>query len=372
MRKLKTYNEFSSVNEELTRGQRTALWLPWAMISKAGKKLFNIYPMLNLRWNDLKQKTKDSKFDPLFSSTGTNAKMVENLTKINDLPKSTTLKLGMLFRNWNIYLSDRKSKGGAYGSSVVDRPVIYLSKEEIKKGDYCNFERLNDIDIYTEYKDGKKPENQEDYPIIILAAKYSEKENLDVLQETIKDIWLEFTDEYPDFEIEPYFNLAGDYLNINIKFNDRVIRLNPGHNSKVKDEKFIKFIEELSEATKGLLENEFGSFNHKMTFKINGRLTYTGDAGRFGTEIIPSLKKRQNGSLSDYIYNRQYKMLSVDKLGLSDDKLAIGVDDIQTLLDDIDKCYTTDEGYLIEIRPEENKANGILISGISIIFRKKN
>ena len=196
------------------------------------------------------------------------------------------------------------------------------------------------------------------------------KENLDVLQETIKDIWLEFTDEYPDFEIEPYFNLAGDYLNINIKFNDRVIRLNPGHSSKVKDEKLIKFIEELSEATKGLLENEFGSFNHKMTFKIDGRLTYTGDAGRFGTEIIPSLKKRQNGSLSDYIYNRQYKMLSVDKLGLSDDKLAIGVDDIQTLLDDIDKCYTTDEGYLIEIRPEENKSTSILISGISIIFRK--
>jgi len=367
MKHLQPYNEFFPINEELTRSQRAAVWLPWALISKAGQKLFNIYPMLNLRWNDLKQKTKDSRFDPLFSSTGTNAKMVENLTKINDLPKANSLKLGMLFRNWNIYLSDRKSKGGAYGDSVVERTVIYLSKDEIKKGDYCNFERLNDYDVYSEYKNAKKPENEEDCPIIILAAKYSEKENLDVLQETIKDIWLEFTDEYSDFEIEPYFNLAGDYLKINIKFNNRVIRLNPGHSSKVKDEKFIKFIEELSESTKGLLENEFGTFNHKMTFKIDGRLTYTGNDGRFGTEIIPSLKK----SASD-IYNQQYKMLSIGRLGLSDDKLSIGVDDIQTLLDDIDKCYTTDDNYFIEVRPEENKANGILISGISIIFRKKN
>ena len=363
---LKTYSEFSSVNEELTRRQRAAVWFPLGLISITAQSLFNIYPMLNLRWKDLKQKTKDSKFDPLFSTSGSNDKMDENLTKINDLPKSTTLKLGMLFRNWNIYLSDRKSKDGK-----SERPVIYLSKDELKKGDYCNFERLNDYDIYLEYKGGKKPENQEDYPMIILAAKYSEKENLDDLEESIKDIWLEFTDEYSDFEIVPSFNLQGDYLNINIKFNDRVIRFNPGHRAKVKDEKLIKLIEELSESTKGLLENEFGTFTHKVTFKLGnryaGRLTYTGDAGRFGTEIIPSLKK----SRSD-IYHRGYKMLSVDRLGLYDDKLAIGIDDIQTLLNDIDKCYTTDDFYFIDVRPEENKATGILVSGISIVFRKKN
>ncbi len=364
MKRIKTYNEFS-INEELTRGQRTALWLPWALISKAGQKLFNIYPMLNLRWNDLKQKTKDSKFDTLFSSTGSNDKLDENITKINDLPKATTLKLGMLFRNWNIYLSDRKSKGGSYGPNVPERPIIYLSKDEIKKDDYCNFERLNDRDIYTEYKSGK-PENEEDYPMIILAAKYSEKENLDDLEETIKDVWLEFTDEYPDFEIEPSFNLQGDYLRVYIKFNNRVIRFNPGHNSKVKDEEFIKLIEELSETTENLLENEFGSFNHKMTFKIEGQLTYTGNAGRFGTEIIPEAKELGDSD----IYDSLYKMLAVNKLGLYDHRFSIGIDDIQTLLDDIDNCYTTDF-YLIELRPEENKATGILVSGISVVFRKR-
>ena len=163
MNKIQTYKEFS-VNEELTRDQRTYLLLPWALISKAGQKLFDIYPLLNLRWSEMKKKTKDSKFDPIIGS-GSNSKIEDNLTKINksELPKS--LKWGMLLRNWNIYLTDRKT-------SSEDRPVIYISKDELSKGDTCIFDRLNDRDVYPEKDKNLRQGEKIKDPVIIIGIVY--------------------------------------------------------------------------------------------------------------------------------------------------------------------------------------------------------
>lgn len=358
MNKIKTYKEFS-VNEELTKDQRTYLLLPWALISKAGQKLFDIYPLLNLRWSEMKKKTKDSKFDPIIGS-GSNSKIEDNLTKINksELPKS--LKWGMLLRNWNIYLTDRKT-------SSEDRPVIYISKDELSKGDTCIFDRLNDRDVYPEKdKNLRQGEKIED-PVIVMAAKYSDVEMLDDMKETIKDIWLEMQDEYP-FEVQPSFNLQGDYLNIKFNLGQNVFRFNKGLGTNIRNEKLIKMLEELSDRTKDFLENEGFNLDYKIKFKVGGNLIYTGNKGRFGREIIPTAEEysRKYGD----VYDVDYGMLRVDLLGMNDDKLSLGIEDIETLLSDIDNCYNTGEFWMVKNRPEENKSNGILITDISVIFRK--
>lgn len=360
MNRIKTYKEFS-VNEELTRDQRTYLLLPWALISKAGQKLFDIYPLLNLRWSEMKNKTKDSKFDSIFGS-GTNSEIKDNLNKINksELPKS--LRWGMLLRNWNIYLTDKKT-------SSESRPVIYISKEELSKGDTCIFDRLNDRDVYPEkdkiLRQGTKIED----PVIIMVAKYSDKELYNDLQETINDIWLEMEDEYP-YEVEPKFNLQGDNLYINMKFGQNVIRLNKGLGSNIRGEKFIQMLEDLSQRTVDFLDNEGFKFNYKIKLKVGGSLIYTGSKGRFGTEIIPAAEEYSRKYDRD-VYNIDYEMLRVDLLtGMRDDKLSLGIEDIEILLSDMDNCYNTSEFWYVKNRPEEIKSNGILIDGISIIFKK--
>ncbi len=360
MNKIKTYKEFS-VNEELTRDQRTYLLLPWALISKAGQKLFDIYPFLNLRWSEMKKTTKDSKFDSIFGG-GSNSKIEDNLTKINksDLPKS--LKWGMLLRSWNIYLTDKKT-------SSEGRPVIYISKEELSKGDTCIFDRLNDRDVYPEKDKSLRQGEKIEEPVIIMVAKYSDVELFDDMKETIEDIWLEMQDEFP-IKAEPSFNLQGDVLYINLNLGQSVFRFNKGFGENIRNEKLIKMLEESSQRTKEFLENEGFNLDYEIKFKIGYHLIYKGNKGRFGTEIIPAAKEYAIRYDSD-VYDNFHKMLRVDLLGLRDDKLSLGVEDIETLLSDMDNCYNTDRFDFVEMRPEENKSNGVVITNISIKFKKR-
>lgn len=367
MRKIKTYKEFS-VNEELTADQRSILLLPWVLIAKAGQKLFDIYPFLNLRWNEMKKRTNDSKFDPIFG-TGPSEILKENLTKIekSKLPKS--LKWATLLRNWNIYLTDKKED--PYHNS--GRPIIYISKEELSKGDTCIFDRLSDNAVYPKkdkiLKTGAKIED----PIIIMVAKYSGKKSLDDMSETLNDIWLEMIDDYP-CEISHRFNLQGDNLHINIKMND-VFDLNMNNKNN-----FIKILADLSERTKDFLESEGLKFNYKINFKLNDRLIYTGKKDRFGTEIIPAVEKYSEKYHNDDIYSSRSNFLSsaiqhpsmirVDLLHLLKG-IYLGIDDIETLLSDMDNCYYCSDFHRVsKFNRIGGSKYGIRINGITIHFEK--
>lgn len=371
MNKLKTYKEFS-VNEELNN----AFLLPMVLVSNVGKKLFSIYPLLNTKWNEIKTKTKDSDFESLLVN-GRSSKINCDIEKIEKTKLPKSLKFGTLLRKWNIYLT---SEGALDLTGVkTDRPLIYISKDELSKGDTCIFERLSDIDVYPEktkiIKQGAKIED----PVIMMVAKFEDAETFSELENSIKDVWLEIKDDYP-FEVKPNFNLQGDYISIDINLNQHVIKINKGL-SNLRRERLIKMIEELSERTKDFLEYEGFNFDYEIKFELGGNLIYTGNKGRFGKEIIPLAKEylkspihvnRNTGVITHKkeIYSPGYKMLRVDLLGLKS-KMALGIDDLETLLSDMDNCYDTNDEYWVEVRPEEVKSKGLIIKNILVRFKKK-
>ena len=130
MKHIKTYNNFDKIDEKLSKSdKRSILFLPNALIGYIGKKLFGIYPLLNLRWKETKRATIGSNHHSPFN-VGTLLSMIHELTKIgiNDLPQNS-LKFSMVFNHWNVYLAKDYKSG--------NRNVIYISKDEIKKGDLC-------------------------------------------------------------------------------------------------------------------------------------------------------------------------------------------------------------------------------------------
>lgn len=342
MNKIKTYKEFS-VNEELTRDQRTYLLLPWALISKAGQKLFNIHPLLNLRWSELNKRTKDSNFDPIFGE-GSNSKIDCNINKINksELPKS--LRWAMLLRSWNVYVTDKKSSD--------ERSVIYISKEELNKGDTCIFARLNDRDVYPEkgkvIKQGYKIED----PVIIMVAKYSF--NGSDVTETVNDLFLDMTDDY-EVEVNNDFNLQGDEFFIWIKPIDyhKPIELKPNN-------KFLDLLSDSIDRVSDFLSSDGFNFKYEVEFNINGDLIYIGENGRF-KEIIDKVKNDYDA----FHYVGFTPKLMVNYLQYKDIKL--GIDEIKDLLQDFNNCY-----YHLSDKSEWNiRSESLKISKILIKFKPK-
>ena len=335
MNKIKTYKEFS-INEELTSDQRSVLLLPWALISKAGQKLFNIHPILNFRWSELKKRTKDSKFDPIFGG-GTNSKIDCNISKINksELPKS--LRWAMLLRSWNVYLTDKESS---------DRKVIYISKEELSKGDTCIFNRLNDGDVYPEknkiLKQGYKIGN----PVIVMVAKYSF--NGSNITETVNELFLDMSDDY-EIEIENDFNHQGDELYIWIKPIDyhKPIELKPNN-------KFLDLLNDSIDKVVDFLSGEGFNFEYEVNFNIKGHLIYIGENGRF-KEIIDKVKN----DYDTFHYVGFTPKLMVNYLEYKDIKL--GIDEIKDLLQDFNNCYDHYSSKQLNTRSESLKISKILI-----------
>lgn len=182
---------FDEINEKLSKDQRILLHLPLFLFGFISKQLIGLYPLLNFRWREIKKKTKDSHFDPIFSSSGHEAYKIEkDIRKVNksDLP-SSSLNISMFFRGWNIYLIDKEIDG---------RKVLYISKDELSKGDYYIGERLSERDIYSDdsnnYTDGKRIYSN--YPVVILVAKFDNINKTNEIEEYIKDMSLDIEDNF--------------------------------------------------------------------------------------------------------------------------------------------------------------------------------
>jgi hypothetical protein len=136
MKHLKSYNE---LNEELTRNQRMWLHLPYVLPGLLIKRFLGITTLLNYKWSEIKKKTEDSKFDPIFAMSSHEIRqMGRNINKITlkDLPEN---KLGFatFLRTWNLYLVEGDThKDSSSKDPKKQRPIVYLSKDEIKTGDF--------------------------------------------------------------------------------------------------------------------------------------------------------------------------------------------------------------------------------------------
>jgi hypothetical protein len=387
MKHLQSYNNFNKVNEELSPSEkRSLMFIPNALLGFLGKKLLGIYPMLNLKWSELKRATKGLKDSPFY--TGDTQIMKHELEKvtIDKLPPNS-LKWAMFLRDWNLYLAkDYKSTGGGEHGKIA-RDVIYISKDEISKGDTYKGYRLSDSDIYPEddfimSKNSKgklypdKLKDPANFPMILIAARYDELEKVKEVQQLVDDICLEIEDELP-VDVKPYFSKEQDHLSLDIKVGESRTLL---YSSDVDS-----LITDVAERIKDYLKEEKLNFNYIIKYKVEGPLFYNGDAGRFGTEIIPAAKEYSNRYDEDMnteaLWNRYYKTLNVEKINsnyMSDNKLALTGSDIETLLSDLDNCTKSwSLNVDLERYPERaddlrerNKVTEIKLKQISVVFKK--
>ena len=387
MKHLQSYNNFNKVNEELSPSEkRSLMFIPNALLGFLGKKLLGIYPMLNLKWSELKRATKGLKDSPFY--TGDTQIMKHELEKvtIDKLPPNS-LKWAMFLRDWNLYLAkDYKSTGGGEHGKIA-RDVIYISKDEISKGDTYKGYRLSDSDIYPEddfimSKNSKgklypdKLKDPANFPMILIAARYDELEKVKEVQQLVDDICLELEDELP-VDVKPFFSKEQDHLSLDIKVGESRTLL---YSSDVDS-----LITDVAERIKDYLKEEKLNFNYIIKYKVEGPLFYNGDAGRFGTEIIPAAKEYSNRYDEDMnteaLWNRYYKTLNVEKINsnyMSDNKLALTGSDIETLLSDLDNCTKSwSLNVDLERYPERaddlrerNKVTEIKLKQISVVFKK--
>jgi hypothetical protein len=256
--KIKKYDDF--VNEELTKDEKFILKnLPYILGNRLISHLLGAAPLLASKWQALKNTSKGE----WSHYGGTSHNLIKrNLTKIeiSDLP-DTPLKRGLypFFNKWNIYKSDETSTGGV--SKGHERPVIYISKDELKTGDYVVSSREGSWETEEEgtykTKSGKilrknRKANEND-PIFILAAKYEIDEYLhNDFKEDIKD-YLEYDIKDDDLFVS----------NINTSLeNDSIHCI-----IKSKDKNFLseKIINAIEIGTKRSIK----SLNEKWTYSIS-------------------------------------------------------------------------------------------------------
>lgn len=389
MKHLQSYKNFNKVNEELTPSEKRSIrFIPNAIIGFLGKKLLGIYPMLNLKWSELKRATKGHRDSPFYiGDTQTMKHELEKIT-IDKLPPNS-LKWAMFLRDWNLYLAkDYKSTGGGEHGKI-GRDVIYISKDEISKGDTYKGYRLSDSDIYPEddfimAKNSKgklypsKLKDPANFPMILIAARYDELEKVKEVQQLVDDICLEIEDELP-VDVKPYFSKEQDYLSLDIKVDEaKSLSYSSDVNSLLID---------VSERVKDYLKSENLNFNYIIKYRVKGPLFYNGNAGRFGTEIIPAAKEYSNRYDEDTdkaLWNRHYKTLNVEKLTVDfasqsrQNILILTGSDIETLLSDLDNCTKSwSLNADLERYPERsedlierNKVTQIDIKQISIAFKR--
>ena len=386
MKHLQSYNNFNKVNEELTSSEKRSIrFIPQAILGFLGKKLLGIYPMLNLKWREMKRATTGLKDSPF--STGDTNVMKHELIKINidDLPENK-LKLAMFLRDWNIYLvKDYKSTGGGEHGKI-GRDAIYISKDEIKLGDTYRGQRLSDSDIYPENdfimgknsKGKSYPDKLKDpanFPMILMAAKYDELEKVKEVQQLVDDICLEIEDELP-VDVKPFFKKEQDYLSLDVKVGES---RNLVYTSDVDS-----LLTDVAERIKDYLKEEKYNFNYIIKYRVKGPLFYNGNAGRFGTELIEAAKeysRRHDDDTDKPLWNRYYKSLNVEKLSMNyaaDNKLILTGSDLDTLLSDLDNCTKSwSLNVDLERYPERagdlrerNKVTEIELKQVLIEFRK--
>ncbi len=242
--KLKRFREIDdTVNEELTPYQRAILYFPIALASRIIRSLFNICGMLNIMWYEVKLGTRKHEDGYIFH--GSDQYMEWNIIKLDNkvLPKS--LKYATFLRNWKVYLNTSRKADG--------RKIIYLSKDEIKTGDYCKMCRISDKNVYSK-KDLDIIRNKEEsvmkqYPMYVMVAKYDQEEEIKQIKQDIKDMCLDMTDEFPG-ELSIFVDMYLENINIILKLskscnNESATRLN-------------ELINELSERVKDYIKIEKG------------------------------------------------------------------------------------------------------------------
>jgi hypothetical protein len=141
MEHLKKFEQFEQTNESW-RKIKTWLNLPVYLVDKVLSNLLGMFDKIGFLWDEL-----SANIDTDRSLTMSTFKEDPIKLTIDDIENETmkkTLKVRGFFDKWNVYTFDRKSHDG--------RTPIYISKDELKKGDKYYGSRISDSDLNSEYK----------------------------------------------------------------------------------------------------------------------------------------------------------------------------------------------------------------------------
>ena len=143
MKHIKTYDE---VNESW-RKAKAYFRIPQILIEMLLKKVMDFIPKLTILYDEMSAKIDINKS----LSPNTIKDEIQKLT-LNDIENKSlrnTLKTTGIFDNWNVYLV-RKTKDLS-GKSKDEKDVLYITKDELHKGDLTYGERVSvdsDTQIY--------------------------------------------------------------------------------------------------------------------------------------------------------------------------------------------------------------------------------
>jgi hypothetical protein len=201
----------------------------------------------------------------------------------------------------------------------------------------------------------------ENYPMIIVVAKFDNKEKNDYLTEYIDEICFEVEDEF-GVDIKIDINKQGDKIFLPIKFNQ----------SKEYNEDMSFIVNDVSERIKDFLKTEGKNVEYKIKFEVEGPFFYYGESGRFGNCLKDAAKKYtrdydDNSYVVGAMYNSQYNCFNisrlVDRFGNIDKECPriLLEDDIKVLLSDIDNCSSSGS-------TDQRKVDKIMIHRVDIVF----
>ena len=143
MKHIKTYDEIN----ESWRKAKAYFRIPQILIETILKKVIGFIPKLSILYDELSAKIDINKA----LSPNTIKDDIQKLT-LNDIENKSlrnTLKTTGIFDNWNVYLV-RKTKDLS-GKSKNEKDVLYITKDELHKGDLTYGDRISvdsDTQIY--------------------------------------------------------------------------------------------------------------------------------------------------------------------------------------------------------------------------------
>jgi hypothetical protein len=219
--------------------------MPYVLPGILINKFLGITTLLNYKWSEIKKKTENSKFDPILARSSHEIKKMERSIKkitLNDIPDN---KLGFstFLRSWKLYLVEGDTHSDSSSKDTKRRrPIVYLSKDEIKTGDFFCGERISDKDVYPNFKNGQAYiYDLSTYPIIVMIAKADKAEETIDMSQYIKDICLDIKDDLL-VEVKVNFNKIGDELSVYVNSNEDYNLLFTEELDKKIDKLMINFV----------------------------------------------------------------------------------------------------------------------------------
>lgn len=145
MNNIKNFDNFVNENYKISESWRQVkAWLkiPQILFDRLLSKILNYVPLLNLKYDQLAAKIDLGK--GLYPEKIKNEPEKLTLNDIKNDKMRKSLELSGIFDKWNVYYMRTIEPDRKFNVSDNNRDVIYITKDELKKGDTFYGERISE------------------------------------------------------------------------------------------------------------------------------------------------------------------------------------------------------------------------------------